>query len=72
MIANGIASTQSITWMRATRAHESFRSHDGVGAGGHFVPASSIAFISSGMRSARKSRKSRVKDYDQGMEGDKR
>jgi hypothetical protein len=54
MIANGIASTTSTTRMRATRAHESFRSHDGVGTGGPFAPVSSIASISSGMRSAKK------------------
>jgi len=59
MIANGIASTTSTTRMRATRAHESFRSHDGVGAGGPFAPASSIASISSGMRSAKKKPKKR-------------
>lgn len=57
--------------MRATRAHESFRSHDGVGTGGPFAPASSIASISSDMRSAKKAEKSGVEDYDQGMNGDR-
>jgi hypothetical protein len=57
VIANSIASAPSTTRMRATRAHESFRSHDGVGDGGPLAPASSIASISSGMRSAKKPKK---------------
>jgi hypothetical protein len=68
MIAKGIASTPSTTRMRATRVYERFCSHDGMGTGGPFAPASSIASISSGMRSAKKAKKSGVEDYDQGME----
>jgi hypothetical protein len=71
MIANGIASTPSTTRMRATRAHESFRSHDGKGADGPFALTSSIASVSSGMRFAKKAEKSGGEDYDQLIEGDR-
>lgn len=52
MITNGIASTTS-----TTRAHKGFCGHDNMGTGGPFAPASSIASISSGMRSAEISQK---------------